>query len=210
MATSTTYTSLLDDLRRYLERGFNQESDAIVFEQLPRLISLAERRIAREMKLQGFIRVVESQLQVGQPFYQKPDRWRETISITVNGSPIYARSYEFCKAYWPDSSAKDVPAYYADVDYTRWFIVPTPVSAQSFEVAYYEQPEFLCEETQTNFLTEYTPDLLLYASLLEASPFLKNDSRIQTWTALYDRAAQALAIENRSRILDRASTRENA
>ena len=50
-----TYDSLLVDIRRYLERGFTQASDQIVFDQLPRLITLAERRIARELKIEGFI-----------------------------------------------------------------------------------------------------------------------------------------------------------
>ena len=48
MGYSMTYDSLLDDVRRYLERGFTEESDKIVYEQLPRLITLGERRIARE------------------------------------------------------------------------------------------------------------------------------------------------------------------
>ena len=51
-----TYSSLLEDVRRYLERGFTAESDQIVYEQLPRLITLGERRISRELKIQGFIR----------------------------------------------------------------------------------------------------------------------------------------------------------
>ncbi len=32
------------------------------------------------------------------------------------------------------------------------------------------------------------PDALLYASLLEAEPYLINDARSQTWATLYDRA----------------------
>ena len=55
MSYTMTYDSLLVDLRRYLERGFTQASDQIVFDQLPRLITLGERRIARELKIEGFI-----------------------------------------------------------------------------------------------------------------------------------------------------------
>jgi hypothetical protein len=51
MATTTTFTTLKEDIRRYLERGFTLASDAIVYEQIPRLINLAERRIARELKV---------------------------------------------------------------------------------------------------------------------------------------------------------------
>jgi hypothetical protein len=210
MAYSMTYDSLLTDLRRYLERGFTVESDQIVYEQLPRLITLGERRIARELKVEGFIRAVQTPLQVGVAVYRKPDRWRDTVSMTVDGSPIYARSYEYCRNYWPDESDTDVPEFYADYDYQHWLITPTPDAAQTLEILYYEQPRFLGDDFQTNWLTEYAPDLLLYATLLEATPFLKSDERVQLWQAMYDRAAQALSGEDLKRIMDRSANRSEA
>lgn len=210
MAYVMTYDSLLVDLRRYLERGFTQESDQIVYDQLPRLITLGERRIARELKVEGFIRAVQSPLQVGVAVYRKPDRWRDTVSMTVNGSPIFARSYEYCRNYWPDEAETGAPQFYADYDYQHWLITPTPNAASTWEILYYEQPALLGEDFQTNWLTEYAPDLLLYAALLEATPFLKKDDRIQTWQAMYDRAAQAISGEDLKRIIDRSANRSEA
>lgn len=205
-----TYSSLLEDLRRYLERGFTAESDQIVYEQLPRLITLGERRISRELKIQGFIRAVTTPLQIGVATYRKPDRWRDTVSMTVNGQPIFARSYEYCRSYWPDEAQTAAPQFYADYDYNHWMITPTPIAASTLEVMYYEQPRFLGEDFQTNWLTEYAPDLLLYATLLEAAPFLKKDERIQTWQQMYDRAAQALNGEDLKKIMDRSAQRTEA
>lgn len=169
-----TYSSLLEDVRRYLERGFTAESDRIVYEQLPRLITLGERRIARELKLQGFIRVMTTPLQAGVSTYLKPDRWRDTISMTVGGRPVFARSYEYLRNYWPDEAETAQPEFYADYNYQHWLFAPTPPSALTLEVLYYEQPRLLDDEFQTNWLTEYAPDLLLYATLLEASPDRKS------------------------------------
>jgi hypothetical protein len=205
-----TYDSLLEDVRRYLERGFTEQSDQIVYEQLPRLVTLGERRIARELKIEGFIRAVTTPLQVGVPVYMKPDRWRDTVSMSVDNKPIFARSYEYCRNYWSDEAETATPGYYADYDYQHWLLVPTPAAAQTLEILYYEQPRFLGPEFQTNWLTEYAPDTLLYATLLEATPFLKNDERIQTWQNLYDRAAQALNGEDLKRILDRSANRSEA
>ena len=205
-----TYDSLLEDVRRYLERGFTEQSDQIVYDQLPRLVPLGERRIARELKIEGFIRAVTTPLQVGVPVYMKPDRWRDTVSMSVDNKPIFARSYEYCRNYWPDEAETATPGYYADYDYQHWLLVPTPATAQTLEILYYEQPRFLGPEFQTNWLTEYAPDTLLYATLLEATPFLKNDERIQTWQGLYDRAAQALNGEDLKRILDRSANRSEA
>lgn len=210
MAYSMTYDSLLTDLRRYLERGFTEESDQIVYDQLPRLITLGERRIARELKIQGFIRAVQTPLQAGVAVYLKPDRWRDTISMTVNGSPIFARSYEYCRSYWPDEAETGAPQFYADYDYQHWLITPSPATVQTLEVLYYEQPRFLGDDFQTNWLTEYAPDLLLYAALLRSAPFLKSDERIQIWQGMYDRSAQALNGEDLKRILDRSANRSEA
>ena len=73
---------------------------------------------------------------------------------------------------------------------------------------YYELPPLLDESIQTNWLTEYAPQLLLYGTLLEATPFLKNDERIATWQQYYDRAAAMLNGEDLAKILDRAATRK--
>ena len=51
---------------------------------------------------------------------------------------------------------------------------------------------------------------MLYASLLEATPFLKNDERVQLWQGLYDRCAQAFNGQDLGRILDRAAQRSEA
>jgi hypothetical protein len=217
MATNMTFTTLKEDVQRYLERGSSYASDPVVFEQIPRLINLAERRIARELKVQGFIHVVNGAMAPGQSVYDKPDRWRDTISINFGTgptlstrTPLFTRSYEYCRTYWPDESETSQPLFYCDYDYDHWLFVPTPDVAYPFEILYYELPPLLDDVTQTNWLTDYAPQLLLYGTLLEAAPFLKNDERIPTWQNYYDRAAGMLNGEDLAKILDRASVRKEA
>lgn len=217
MATTMTFTTLQQDVRRYLERGATYASDPVVYEQIPRLINLAERRISRELKIQGFINVVTGTLTVGQSVYAKPDRWRDTVSMNIgtganNNSrkPLYARVYEYLLSYWPDRSQTDEPIFYADYDYLHWLIAPTPDAEYPFEILYYELPPLLDDVVQTNWLTEYAPQLLLYGTLLEATPFLKNDERIGVWQSMYDRAAAMLNGEDLAKILDRTAVRKEA
>lgn len=217
MAETLTFDSLKADLQRYLERGDSIASDPEVFAQFPRLINLAERRIARELKVQGFIEVVTTTLAVGQSVYDKPDRWRDTISMNIGTgaanntrTPIFTRSYEYLRACWPDESATSTPEFYGDYDAQHWLIAPTPDAAYPLEVLYYAQPPLLDESNQTNWLTDYAPQLLLYAALLEATPFLKNDDRITIWQAMYDRAAAMLNGEDLAKVLDRNSHRTEA
>lgn len=217
MATTTTFTTLKEDVRRYLERGATFISDPIVFEQLPRLINLAERRIARELKVQGFINVVTDTMIVGQSVYSKPDRWRDVVSINIGTgignntrAQLFTRAYEFVRAFWPDPTQEGQPRYYCDYDYGHWLFAPTPDAEYPFEVIYYELPPLLDDANQTNWLTEYAPQLLLYGTLLEATPFLKNDERIPVWQQMYDRSAAMLNGEDLAKILDRASVRKEA
>jgi hypothetical protein len=217
MATTMTFTTLQEDVRRYLERGTSYASDPVVFEQIPRLINLAERRIARELKIQGFINVVTGTLQTGVSVYAKPDRWRDTVSINIGTGAqnntrkmLFTRAYEYLLRYWPDRTATSQPLFYADYDYTHWLYAPTPDADYPFEVLYYELPPLLDDVVQTNWLTDYAPQLLLYGTLLEATPFLKNDERIPVWQTMYDRAAAMLNGEDLSKILDRSSVRKEA
>ena len=92
----------------------------------------------------------------------------------------------------------------------RRYRAPTPNAASTLEVLYYEQPALLGPNLQSNWLTDYAPELVLYASLLEATPFLKNDERVQLWQSLYDRCAQAFNGKDLGRILDRAAQRSEA
>ncbi len=217
MPTTMTFDTLKQDVQRYLERGATLAADPIVYEQIPRLINLAERRIARELKVQGFIAVVSDTMVPGQSVYAKPDRWRDTVSINIGTGPnkanrttLYTRDYEYCRSYWPNESETSTPLFYADYNYDNWLVAPTPDEAYPFEVLYYELPPLLDDSTQTNWLTEYAPQLLLYGTLLEATPFLKNDERIGTWQQYYDRAAAMLNGEDLAKILDRSATRKEA
>lgn len=217
MATTMTFTTLQEDVRRYLERGNSYASDPVVYEQIPRLINLAERRIARELKVQGFINVVTGTLTVGQSVYPKPDRWRDTVSVNIGTGTqnntrkvVFARAYEYLLSYWPDRTATEEPIFYSDYDYNHWLIAPTPDAEYPFEILYYEIPPLLDDVVQTNWLTDFAPQLLLYGTLLEATPFLKNDERIPVWQNMYDRSAAMLNGEDLAKILDRSAVRKEA
>lgn len=214
MPTAMTFNSLQDDLRDYLERG--SSVDPTVFDQLPRLINLGERDLARALKIQGFINVVSSTMAIGTSVYQKPDRWRDTVSInfgvgaTEIRTPLFPRSYEYCRMYHPDEDLTAQPKFYADYDYFNYLFSPTPDVAYPFELLYYELPPLLDNTNQTNWSTDYAPNALLHACLLQATRFLKNDERVPLWQSTYDRDLGLLNGEDLQKIIDRSSTRKEA
>ena len=89
----------------------------------------------------------------------------------------------------------------------RSYLAPTPDDDYTFELVYFDRPEPLSDENQTNWYTQYAPDLLLYACLLEAQPFLKLDARTAQFQSLYDRALKMLANESMRRMSDNTQTR---
>lgn len=205
MAVQMTYDSLVSDVMSYLER-----SDAQTLAKVPTFINLAESIISDELKILGQQQAVIANMTAGDPVIAKPARWRKTTSmnITVAGEkqPLLLRKYEYLRNYWPDQLAEDVPKYYADYNFNNWLVAPTPDAAYQFEVLYYEKVQPLDAANQVNFWTENAPQAMLYGTLLQAMPFLKNDPRLQLWQALYDRAIQTLKLENDTRTIDRQAT----
>jgi hypothetical protein len=201
-AAVMTYDSLVENIQSYLER-----TDAATIAKIPLFIMLAEQVIAAEIKFLGNLTVNTSQMVANENVIDKPARWHKTVSmnITVAGErrPVLLRRYEYIRNYWPNPTETDVPLFYCDYDYTHWMVGPTPNVAYDFEVLYYERIQPLDSSNQTNWFTVYAPQALLYGSLLQAMPFLKNDDRIPMWEAQYKQIMDVLKTEDKLRIADR-------
>ena len=201
-ASVMTYDSLVENIQSYLER-----SDAATLDKIPLFIMLAEQVIASQIKFLGNLTVNTSNMVATQAIIDKPARWHKTVSmnITVAGErkPVLLRKYEYLREYWPNASSTGVPKFYCDYDYTHWLVAPTPTTSYSFEVLYYERIQPLDSTNQTNWFTIYAPQALLYGSLLQAMPFLKNDERMGMWQQQYDLIIQTLKVEDQSRVGDR-------
>lgn len=219
MATFINFSSLQANIRNALQRGASLSADPIVFTQIPYFINAAERKLATILKIQGMLTPIVDLVgfQEGNPVVTKPDRWRQTVSINfgVGGgsnrrTPVFPRSYEYCREFWPDDTLTGVPKFYADYDLQHWLIVPTPDQDYPVEIMAYLLPPLLDEANQTNFWSDYTPNALFYGSMLEAVPFLGKDDRIPTWQGMWQFELQSLNGQDLQKILDRSAERERA
>jgi hypothetical protein len=203
-APAMTYDSLVSDIASYAER-----TDANFTSQIPRFIMMGENRIASEVRGLGLLKVASGVLTVGVPTIAKPARWRENASFRIVASgqkkALQQRSYEYCQYYAPDPTVQDVPRYYADYGYEHFFIAPSPAAAYPFELMYYERPDPLSPSQETSWTTQYAPQLILFASLLEAMPWLKNDERIPVFQGYYAQAVAAVTAESKRRMYDQSA-----
>jgi hypothetical protein len=201
MTQNFTYGELLNLVPSYTER-----KDAAFLAQVPTFISLAENRLATDMKQQGFQSVVKGTLPLV-PVMAKPAFWRSTISFSYTSATgeqtMSLRSLEYLKAYWPNKLLTAAPSYYADYNINNFLLAATPDQAYPFELVYYARLQPLSPSSQSNWLTHNAPQALLYAILMEAALWTKNPDRVQAWGAQYADAKGGIVMENQERLSDR-------
>lgn len=103
----------------------------------------------------------------------------ERVSLTQ----LYAR-------YPRGGGSSGIPKFIAR-DASNFRFGPEAVSG-TLEGTYYAKPTVLRSDVDgVNWIMTNAPDLALYGALLEAEPFIKNDSRMQTWAQMYSSALDA-------------------
>lgn len=205
------YNTLILQIRAYAKRD-----DTFFTSQIPNFINQAINRIYSEAKGIGFEITSQSNLNRNNTLFDKPAGWKETVSFRIiddrGPSPItsylYLRPYEFCQSYWPDSTITGTPQFFADYNnYLSYYIAPTPDYPYQVELIYLGLPNF-GPGNITNFLTQRYPNLLLYACMLEAMPFLKDDERAPLFESFYNRALENINNDARKLYNDRVSKRD--
>jgi hypothetical protein len=176
---------------------------------------LAEFEIAQTIKTLGQMLVADGNMTINNPVIAKPARWRKTVSMTLTTAtgqkqPIYLRKLEYLNNYAPDVTATGTPLYYADYDADHWFVAPTPSANFAFETLVYTRLQPLASDNQTNWLTQNAPNAMLYGTLKQTAPFLKDDARLQVWSSLFDAAMAALKTEDQLRIGDRQAIAQDS
>lgn len=162
------------------------EDDSSEYEtDLPRIISLGELRLCRELNLEIFDIENESVAVTGNNrAVTKPAGLITTRSLFYSGGdgikrPLYLRSRDFCHNYAPDPTELNPPKYYYEHSETQWRLVPTPNSNSTLLVNGVVRPTGLSEANQSTWFSLHTPDLLFDCCLMEAEHWIKADDRYE-------------------------------
>lgn len=199
------YNSLILDIQEEVNRA-----DARFIQRIPKLITRAINRIYSEAKSLGFEIVKNERLIPNIGLLAKFADWKETISLSIIANGEYKlllpRSYEFCITYSP-SGATGVPTFYSDQGYDAFNLFPIPDLNYFYVIIYRGLPLFDATHPM-NFLTQRYPNLLFYACMMEAIPYLKDDERVPVYESMYNRELQNINRDKQITITDRTSKRD--
>jgi hypothetical protein len=113
--------------------------------------------------------------------------------VTVRGfEPLHAKALNEFKAEQIKNTGT-TPSVYC-INKMQLFIWPLPTVGSIVDIDYYMSIPALSSTTKSNVFSKKHPDALLYASLLEATPFLVEDERLETWTTFYNNIREAINV----------------
>lgn len=188
----SNYSDLKTTVANYLGR-----SDLTA--QIPTFISLAEIRLARQLRLRQMLKVVSSTTTAGDGTVGLPSDFLSVRDFYVDVSPRQPLSYlspsAFTRDARPHESGK--PIFYTQRG-LEFELAPQPDTTYVVVMLYYAKPTALSDTNTSNVFMANCPDALLYAALLEAEPYIMNDARLATWTQLYSSAITSLAESDNS------------
>jgi len=181
-----TYSDLQTSIANYLAR-----SD--LTSQIPDFITFAENRLRRELRIRQMLKSVTTATVSGDSTVELPIDFLQVRDFVVMTNPITPMSYSSPSALSNDPRASEVgvPKSYTILA-SEFQVSPAPDGVYTLKMLYFAAPEYLSDSNTTNVFLTKAPDALLYASLIEAEPYLMNDSRINTWGTMYDRALSSL------------------
>lgn len=199
MALSFTYTTLKQAILDWTEDDSQEFQD-----KLDQIIGLGEERIMRDLDLSVFRKTATTTTTASDKYITKPtdmviDR---AMRVTVNSvqTPVDVKDTSFIHDYNMSVTTAGTPRFYSDWDHQTFIVAPLPAGAYSVELDYTYKPDGLSSSTATTWIGTNLPNVLLFACLTEAIPFLKMPpDQWQTWEKKYADAVAAAGREQMGR-----------
>lgn len=190
----TTYAELKTAIGEWLNRD---DLDSVI----PNFISLAEAQFNRTIRHRKM--VVRSDATLDTPYFAVPGDWLQTIRFQLNTNPVTSLLFVTPEQALEESqvySAAQQPLFYTMIG-EQFQVVPAPDGSYDAELLYYGKIPALSDSVATNWLLTESPDLYLYAALVQTAPYLKEDERLSIWAGLYQKLFDDMMLaDERARI----------
>lgn len=180
MALDGTYAGLQASIAGWLNR---RDLTAVI----PDFITLAEAQINRRLRVRRMI--TSSTATIVAEFISLPADFAGPLSLVLaDGTDIeFLTTDALVYKKWQLNNPVSQPRYAAVVGTELQFLPAPDVSYAGALLTYYQMVPPLASN-ETNWLLAAFPDAYLYGALVQAAPYLKDDSRLQTWGSLFTTA----------------------
>lgn len=177
----TDYASLKTSLAAWLNRT---DLTAII----PELIADGEARIYNDLRIRA-MEVAFSEAIVG-GVVNVPSGLLSWKFLYIDGSSarkLTRKDPEWIYTNYPNRAGDGEPVFFAREGDTLIF-GPSANSGYTVKGRYYKRLAALSDTNTTNWFITNEPQLLRFAALCEAAPYLKDDKRIPIWENKYNDA----------------------
>jgi hypothetical protein len=176
----TNYTSFVSTVESYLAR-----TDLTTV--IPDFVQMAQLRMSRDLRTEAMLKVATTTPSDNKVAF--PSDFLELREMHFQGNPPIILEFQSPDLFFRNGQTSlSGRSHYFTMLGTEFQFAPSQNSDYTIQILYYAQPTFISTTTSSNLYLAYYPDALLYATLAEAEPYLMNDPRVATWSALYDRA----------------------
>ena len=195
---SWTFTTLKSAIQDY-----TQNTETSFVSNLPTFIVQAEDRIIKSVELPNFRKNVTGTFTASNQYLSTPSDYLYPYSLAVldsdsNYSYLLNTDVSFMREAYPLVSTTGTPKHYAQFDDTTFIVGPTPNSNYTTELHYFYIPQSITVSSDgTTWLGTNAPEVLLYASLLEAYTFMKGEPDLMmNYEKRFQEALQRLTLES--------------
>jgi hypothetical protein len=185
----TSYTELKTAIANWLNRD---DLTSVI----PDFIALTEADIQR--KVRHWRMEERSTATLDARYTQLPDGFLEAVRfhLDVDERPIELLTpLALQQRRQGNSDAGGKPQFYAIIA-GQIEVWPTPDGSYTGELYYYARTATLTDSNTSNWVLTHFPDAYLYGALVHAAPYLVDDQRIGTWSALYQSAIDGINANN--------------
>jgi hypothetical protein len=205
-----TYTTLTTAIQNYTEVDSNVLTSTVTDE----IIENAEFRILRDVPIDAYKKQSIGNLVTGQTTINVPAKtlfvkgvqvYNSTSVSTGTNSWLEKKDESYLQEYVPAETSTGFPKYYAmfggatgvtDGTSGRLFLAPAPDDTYVFKIHYEAIPDGLSSSNATTYISQYFPNGLLYACLVEAYGYLKGPMDMLTlYENKYTQEVQKFAAE---------------
>ena len=182
----TSYSTLKTAIANYLAR-------TDLDDKIPDFVRLAEERLRRDLRIRQMLKVATADTTAEDATVSLPSDFLAMKDIHIDTTPVRVLQFQNTSNFFRNARTTEtgVPTMYTLLG-SEFQFAPKPDSAYTLRMVYYYKPDLLSDSNSSNLFLTTAPDLLLYGALAEAEPYLMNDERLATWSALYDRGLASL------------------